>query len=121
MSDPIRSGAGPFDWDKDEHRWCVYCGADCWLEPARQQHAPDCSFVTGLYTLTEDDTNPHTDFGSCTLCAQPFLPGDTYMLVDDTTGRTYDPTSDTAWIVCVGCAATGGDPRPSHSAHGPRG
>lgn len=94
----------------DAFRWCVYCCADCWPEPENQRHADTCPTRTGLYPVTEQERDPAGGHGCCTACADPFLPGDHYVLVDDATGRTA-PAPDAGWVVCVGCGALGRDPR----------
>lgn len=94
----------------DELRWCVYCGADCWPEPEHQMHRPSCATKTGLYPVREQDRDPAGGHGCCTACSVPFEVGDVYVLIDNDTGAQA-AAPDAGWVVCVGCAATGRDPR----------
>lgn len=114
--DPIGDALASFDPLDDRFRWCIYCGADCWPEPDNQNHDLDCPMTTGLYPITSADLDPWGGYGSCCLCHVPFGVNDLYMLIDDNTGhaRTGVPSA-MSWVVCLGCAATGGDPRPWRS------
>lgn len=81
-----------FDPADEDHRWCIYCLADCWLEPENQQHQNDCPQTTGLYPVTTVDLDMPGGFGCCD-CPDPFGVGDHYVVQDET-------------VLCLGCGAT---------------
>ncbi len=78
-----------FDELNEQYRYCIYCEADCWLEPENQQHITDCPFNTGLWPI--EDFMLRTE-ACCMYCPYIFEPGDVYMMVNDNE------------VVCVGCA-----------------
>lgn len=90
-----------FDPLADEHRWCVYCKADCWPEPENQQHAKDCPRVTGLYPVDQEmvDNNVRCGFGDAD-CGHVFKLGEFYM---DTEVERNGPDT-TVTVACIGCA-----------------
>lgn len=92
-----------FDPLDEQYRYCIYCKADCWPDPAYQQHDKTCPFETGLYPV-DDDTIAHE--GCCSQCSVPFVPGDFEMNVDMKTGKVVKRFEPDKWyeIVCVGCA-----------------
>jgi hypothetical protein len=95
----------------DKYRYCVYCFADCWPEPENQRHGPNCPVVTGLFPVMEMERLPDGTFGGCSYCAVPLKLGDVYVLVNDDTGTVTKGRPTTGWVVCLGCAAVGADPR----------
>jgi hypothetical protein len=96
--------------EAEPFRWCIYCDADC--EQSSPEHADDCSSVTGLYPVIEQDMTPrcpkcgYTAGMSCSQCGHDFSLGEFYVLRDLTTGEVTLPTENSvSEPVCVGCGA----------------
>lgn len=79
----------------DPYRWCIYCGADCYLE--EPPHHESCPMSTGLFPVREEDLTPHGM--RCIDCNQVFQIGDVYV---------QRPTENDAVVecVCIGCGLT---------------
>jgi hypothetical protein len=80
----------------DQYRWCIYCQADCWLEPENQQHTPSCPTLTGVYPVLPPGVG-------CTACHVRLHPGDVYTLADVDTETVNGCQS--GFVVCLGCGA----------------
>lgn len=85
----------------DYLRWCVYCGADCFVPPGRQSHRDSCPTVTGAYPVEGDDVLMGL---RCMDCGRAFGMGDYYVereLLDEclTSGVAMSA------VVCLTCAA----------------
>jgi hypothetical protein len=84
----------------DRYRWCIHCGADCWLEEENQEHGPECPVTTGRWPFTA------ADFEHGCLCGQcdyAFQEGDVYALIDSSTGQPA-ARPHIGEIVCMDCA-----------------
>lgn len=79
-----------FDELDEQYRYCVYCKADCWLEPENQIHGKECPINTGLFPI---DKMMLVTNACCMYCPYIFSEGDLYMLVNETND-----------VVCIGCA-----------------
>ena len=94
---------------EDRYRWCVFCGADCWVSPEFQSHADDCPSVTGVFPvrgeelggLCESCGEPSRSMGCCR-CDHTFSLGEHYhrLRIPDT-----DDSMPGYEVVCAGCAA----------------
>lgn len=97
--------------DRDPFRYCVYCGADCYVEwydggapeyADEIAHEPDCATVIGLYPVTpavlgmRGPDDPYAHGMVCMDCGVEFKVGDVY---------AHRPTDqrDVFEVVCVGC------------------
>lgn len=91
-----------FDPLDEKYRWCVYCKADCWPDPA--YHADDCPVTTGRYPVEEGrGLGP----SACCRCDKEFPEGSFYRLIL-APGEINDPEDDhefkTYLTVCEDCA-----------------
>lgn len=88
----------------DAYRWCIYCGADCWLEePA---HYALCPFEIGLFPVTEKEIRPHGF--ACVECGVEFKVGDVYVhrplgIADEVEILGLTQSFQAMECVCVGC------------------
>jgi hypothetical protein len=88
----------------DAHRYCVYCSADCYLEPENQTHTTTCPVSTGLYPVGRAEVQVGM---VCATCDQEFERGGFYVLANVTTGMVDQPSPEGGGVMCVSCAAQG--------------
>lgn len=98
----------------DPFRYCVYCGADCYVvwykdgppdyrDPDEVEHEAECPAVTGLFPVTMRDLGmrgPHDPYAHgmrCMDCGSEFQLGDFYA------HRPSGEMPEVMETVCVGC------------------
>lgn len=101
----------------DPFRYCVHCGADCYLPKDEQEHAADCPVMTNVYPITMCELgmrgpgDPYAHGMCCSECLSPFELGDSYSyrtLQEQSPCDCENGCLQCAPIlepICLGCAA----------------